>query len=351
MTVANLSHLTRRGMPGIDGVPVGMHAQADLRILLDSAAEGLCSINREGVITLCNASFLRMTGFGQDDDVLGKDFHELIRHSRADGSSYPRADCPVLKTAQTGIHAHVTDEVFCRADGTGFPVEYWARPIMREGRIEGAACTFVDITDRKQAEARQQLLNHELVHRVKNTLTVVQAIVNQTLRNSAEPTDAVQAINARLVAVGRVHEMLMRTRWQSAPITDVIRSGIAVHGPESPRIQAEGPTMDLGPKTAFALTMVLHELCINAIKYGSLSNDTGSVLVAWTLGDGAAGGKFHLRWQERGGPRVTTPSRTGFGSQIIGEYCKSELGGDAALLFRPDGVEWTLDAPLSSMMK
>jgi PAS domain S-box-containing protein len=325
--------------------------QQDLRMLLDSAAEGLCSIDREGTITLCNSSFLSMTGFRRSEEVIGKDFYQLINHSRADNSHYPRPDCPVLKAAQTGTHAHAIDELFYRADGTSFPVEYWARPIVAESGIVGAVCTFVDISERKQAETQQQLLNHELAHRGRNTLTVVQAIVSQTFRNSEDPKHAVQAINARLFALSYANEVLMRTQWHNAPITDVVKSGIAVHGSDNRRIQVDGPKINVGPRTALALTMALHELCTNAIKYGALSNDGGNVVLDWSVSESPSSAKFQLRWRERGGPAVTAPTRTGFGSRIIDEYCGSQLGGNASLLFNPDGVEWTLDAPMSSMAK
>src|SRR5579883_1672354 len=321
----------------------------DLRALLDSAAEGFCAIDRHGAITLCNASFLRMTAFEKNDDVLGKDLYLLIHHSRADGSPYPRSDCPVLKAAQSGIDAHEVEDVFHRADGTSFPVEYWARPLVREGRIEGAVCTFIDISERKQAEARQQVLNHELIHRVNNTLAVVQGIVSQTFREGDEPKDAVDAINARLVALGHAHEVLTRTSWESAPIADVVKSGIAACGPDNPRIQIEGPRLDVGPRSALALTMVLHELSTNAIKYGSLSNDTGRVALDWTLREGDADAAFHLRWKESGGPPVRAPVRTGFGSKIIEDYCRAQLGADTGLSFVADGVEWILKAPVSSI--
>jgi two-component sensor histidine kinase len=149
--------------------------------------------------------------------------------------------------------------------------------------------------------------------------------------------------------LGQAQELLMQTRWESASITDVIKGGVAVHGSENLRIQVEGPRIDVGPNTALALTMALHELCTNAVKYGALSNDTGNVFLDWTLSGSAADARLHLRWKERGGPPVTAPARTGFGSRIISEYCKFELGGDVALSFQPDGLEWILDAPLSSL--
>lgn len=323
--------------------------EPDLRLFLDAAAEGFCSTDKDGAVTFCNAAFLRMTGFARQEQVIGQDFHRLIHHSHADGSPYPRSDCRVLKTARAGIPAHASDDVFYRADGTCFAAEYWAQPILRDGLIEGAVCTFLDITERNQAEAQQQLVNHELTHRVKNTLAVVQAIVDQTLRHSRDPQHAVRAINARLTALGRAHEALARTRWDGAAIADVVKGGIAVYGQDNDRIRIEGPPIDVGPQAALALTMALHELCTNAIKYGALSNHTGTVVLAWTLGADGADATCHLQWKEQGGPPVIEPERMGFGSRIIYEYCRSQFGGDEALLFEPDGVKWTLHAPLGCM--
>ncbi len=293
ITVRSAPETTHRG----SGERGRSDAHVDLRLLLDSAAEGFCAIDRTGVVTFCNAAFLCITGFARDDEVIGKDFHGLIHHSRADGSPYPRSDCPVLNVAQTGLPAHVVDEVFGRADGTVFPVEYWARPIFRESSIEGAVCTFVDITARKRDGERRRILTHELTHRVKNTLAVVQAIVDQTLRNTGDLANAVRTINWRLVALSRAHEVLTRTQWDGAAITDVIDSGLVTCGPGNPRVRIDGPELDLGSNTALALTMALHELCTNAVKYGALSNDTGTVSLAWALETNGAEPALHLCWR------------------------------------------------------
>jgi PAS domain S-box-containing protein len=322
-------------------------SQADLRMLLDSAAEGLYCMDRTGATTLCNAAFLRMLGFQREEDAVGADLHELVHHTRPDGSPYPREDCPIYKAARSGIHAHVVDEVFFRRDGTRFPVEYWVRPIVREGEIRGAICTFVDLTERKRAEERQQLVNQELAHRVKNTLAMVQAIVGQTLRSSPASRDAVQSINSRLVALGNAHTAMTRTRWGNASITDVIEGALAVHRSEAGRIRIEGANVELGSRAALAIALSLHELCTNAAKYGALSNDAGGVSLDWSVTGGAADARFHMRWKERGGPAVTPPTRKGFGSRLIAESIASDLKGEAKLLFEPDGVLWTLDAPLT----
>jgi PAS domain S-box-containing protein len=324
-------------------------AQADLRLLLDSAADGFYCIDRDGLTTLCNAAFLRMLGFQREEDVIGRDLHEVIHHSRPDGARYPRQECPIYKVAQSGRHVHISNELFFRANGTSFPVEYWARPILSEGEIRGAVCTFVDLTERKQMEAQQQVLNHELAHRVKNTLAIVQSIVSQTLRGAATPRDAIESIDQRLAALANAHAILMRAPLGNAAIMEVIESAVALHRPEPQRIQISGPRIDLGSKAALSITMALHELCTNAAKYGALSSDAGSVRIEWSVTGGAADPSFQLTWKEQGGPHVTPPQRRGFGSRLISEAIGPGLRGRAALAFENDGVRWTLETPLIAL--
>ncbi len=134
-------------------------SEAYLRLLLDSTAEGFYSVDREGTTTLCNAAFLRMLGFEREEDAIGRKLHNLIHHSHPDGSHYPRHDCPIYRTAQTGEPAHVEGELFFRLDGASFPVEYRVHPIRPNGELQGAICTFVDVTERKRAEAALRASN------------------------------------------------------------------------------------------------------------------------------------------------------------------------------------------------
>lgn len=128
-------------------------SRAYLKLLLDSADEAFYATDRDGVTTLCNAAFLRLTGFECEEEVVGRKLHDLIHHSHTDGSNYSKADCPIDKCATYGKTAHVTDENFFRIDGTPFPVEYRASPILQDGQPNGAICTFNDVTERRAAEA------------------------------------------------------------------------------------------------------------------------------------------------------------------------------------------------------
>jgi PAS domain S-box-containing protein len=124
-----------------------------VRLLLDSTAEGFYAVDRDGTTTLCNLSFLRMLGFEKETDAVGRKLHDIIHHSHADGSNYPTADCPIYRCAQTGTAAHVMDEYFYRLDGSALPVEYWVHPILLDGQLQGAICTFLDVTERLEAQA------------------------------------------------------------------------------------------------------------------------------------------------------------------------------------------------------
>jgi len=328
-----------------------VRAQADLRMLLDAAPEGFYCVDRDGRATLCNNGFLRMLGYEREQDVLGKDIHDLIHRSLPEGFAHSRDDCPVLRTARNGTHAHVTDEHYLRRDGRGLPVEYWARPIVRNGQIQGAVCTFVDATGHHDSQARQQLMNREMAHRMKNTLAMVQAIVSQTLRRARSNQEAIQSINQRLSALGHAHTALTRTRWGNASIIEVIEGATAAHRADPARIRTEGPKMDLGAKAVLAITLALHELSTNAAKYGALSSDRGTVTIRWSLTGGAADSRFHLRWIERGGPPVQPPQQRGFGSRLVADSVGADLKGEAKLAFEPEGVTWTLDAPASAVLQ
>ena len=137
-----------------------------IRLLLDSTEEGFYSIDRSGRTTLCNRAFMRMLGFTQASQVIGKPLHDLIHHSHPDGTPYQADACPILRTARTGESALVDEEVFFRVDGSSFPVEYRAHPVRRNGVLEGALCTFTDITARRQHMATLRDLNETLEQRV-----------------------------------------------------------------------------------------------------------------------------------------------------------------------------------------
>ena len=127
-----------------------------LRLLIDCTEEGFYSVDREGVTIMCNTAFLKMLGFEREEDAIGRKLHDVIHRCHPDGSHYHVGECPIYQAAQYGKPALVDDELFFRVDGTGFPVEYRARPVWKDGQLAGAVCTFVDLTERRRTEKALQ---------------------------------------------------------------------------------------------------------------------------------------------------------------------------------------------------
>jgi PAS domain S-box-containing protein len=121
--------------------------------LLKSSGEAFYAVDREGRTTLCNQAFLKTLGFSREEDAVGRKLHDVIHHTHPGGGAYDKADCPIYICASTGQAAHVEDESFYRLNGEAFPVEYWVRPVFRDGVHHGAICTFIDITERRAAQA------------------------------------------------------------------------------------------------------------------------------------------------------------------------------------------------------
>jgi PAS domain S-box-containing protein len=199
----------------------------------------------------------------------------------------------------------------------------------------------LDITRRKQSEEHLQFMLHELNHRVKNAMSVVQAVVAQTLRHSQTPPETREQLRERLMALSRTHDLLTEGAWTGADLTDVAVRSLRAIGGEPPRLTIEGPSVRLRPSTALSLSMVFHELGTNAAKYGALSAEAGRVRLAWSLDPER--GRLSLVWQETGGPEVRPPERRGFGMQLIERGLSVELGGTATLDFRPEGLVCSIE--------
>lgn len=205
-----------------------------------------------------------------------------------------------------------------------------------------------DITQLKQAEEQQRLLALELNHRIKNVLAMVQAIASQTFRASADPIEARNAFLDRLSALGSAQDLLTQATLTGARMADIVADSFRPHGREA-QVTASGPEVDLSPRCALAMSLALHELTTNAIKYGSLSAEGGRVEVVWTLTPGPGGPVFTLSWTERGGPPVTPPTRTGFGSGMIQRALSGYVGGTTTLAYEPTGVVFTLTTTLEAL--
>ena len=198
----------------------------------------------------------------------------------------------------------------------------------------------------EKAEAHQRTLIEELNHRVKNMLTVVNAMARQTLATSPSLEDFTDNFIRRIDALGRTHSLLSREQWASVQLCDVARDSLEPYILDGKnRVSLEGPPVALDPKSALALGLVFHELATNAIKHGSLSNKDGIVAMSWDFKDDRL---IALQWQESGGPEVRPPTRGGFGSRLIHLELTHELNGEVDLIYDPRGLKLMTSFPRSS---
>jgi len=296
-------------------------------------------------IIFVNDAFLALTGYDRAD-VLGHSFDFLIERGID-----PEALAEVKAAFKT--NPEVGPEIrYLRKNGS----EFWASLLVSPVRDGGGAIvqhfvSLVDLTRHKERQRHAKMLIDELNHRVKNTLSTVQSIVSQSLRSGDDPRTTRNAIDARIFALARSHDLLTQEEWESAGLRDVVNAALkpfVAHG-RADRVVVGGENIHIRPAAVLALSIALHELATNAVKYGSFSNDSGRILVEWETVAAPDGDRLKLHWRETGGPPVGTPSRSGFGSKVILSGLAHQLGGVVELAFPVEGAVCTIDIAASAI--
>jgi two-component sensor histidine kinase/PAS domain-containing protein len=260
-----------------------------------------------------------------------------------DGKPIGREDRPLTKAMRGELTDHA-EYSYRVADGSERHLLTSARPIFNEdGTIVGAVQVSLDISERKRDEEQRRLLTAELAHRVKNNLAIVQSLAQQTIRSSASLPEAASAFSARLVALGHAHEILNRSDFRAGDLYEIVEKSVLEQAPRG-RVDASGPHVFLSPNLVMAVTLSLHELMTNAMKYGAFSNGKGRISLSW----GVADGLVTISWQEEGGPELTESRSSGFGMRLLERLAKSERG-QANILFEAGGLRCTLVYPLQGM--
>src|SRR5258707_9417640 len=204
----------------------------------------------------------------------------------------------------------------------------------------------IDAREREAADKLQKLILEELHHRIKNTLATVGAIASQSLRNVSGAEHAQHAIEGRLLALGRAHDLLLQARWTSADLGKIVRGATeAFDNPDVPKFTIAGPDVRMTSGAVIAIAMTLNELCTNTTKFGALSVPAGRVDIAWMLDPKTQ--RLRLKWTEKNGPAVRAPDKHSFGTRLI-ETLGRQLKGDVRLRYEPSGFVYTLDVPLAS---
>jgi PAS domain S-box-containing protein len=236
---------------------------------------------------------------------------------------------------------------FVRQDGREIWLEQTAKAEFdAAGELLRMRGLTLDITDRKHAEQRQDLLIAELDHRVKNVLARVAVVVRQTREGSSSMDHFVGSLDGRIQSMAAAHSLLSQTRWRGVGINDLVRDQLAPYASQA-NVKIAGPNIVLSATATQALAMVLHELATNAAKYGALSTN-GAVSVTWQKPVADNGGTtLTVVWQEFDGPPVKAPRQSGFGTSLIRDLIPHELGGRVELMFESNGVICRIDIPLA----
>ena len=205
----------------------------------------------------------------------------------------------------------------------------------------------IDAKEREASDKLQKLILEELHHRIKNTLATVSAIASQSLRNVPGAEHAQHAIEGRLLALGRAHDLLLQARWSSADLGKIVRGATeAFDNPNAPKFSIAGPDVRMTSGAVIAIAMTLNELCTNTTKFGALSAPTGRIAIVWTIDENSK--RLHLTWSETGGPEVHAPTRQSFGTRLI-ETLGKQLKGTVEMSYHPTGFVYALDVPLNSL--
>jgi two-component sensor histidine kinase/CheY-like chemotaxis protein len=206
----------------------------------------------------------------------------------------------------------------------------------------------IDAKEREAADKLQKLILGELHHRIKNTLATVSAIASQSFRAATSIEHGQQAMEGRLVALGRAHDLLMQISWSNASLTHTLSGATEPYDSlGARRFHFNGPDVRITSGAVIALAMTLNELCTNTTKFGALSTAAGRVDISWTIDDEKQ--RLRLSWIERGGPPVQRPTRRSFGTRMM-ESLGQQLNGQVQLTYDPSGFVYFLDVPLGSII-
>jgi PAS domain S-box-containing protein len=309
--------------------------QGLLASIVESSDDAIVSKNLDGIIMSWNSGAERVFGYTAEE-AIGQPITMVIpqdRHSE---------ERDILTRIRRGERIDHYETIRQRKDGNLIVVSLTVSPIRTaDGKVVGASKIARDITEQKRTQERIATLAREAEHRSKNMLASVQAVVN--FSNSDTPEGLKEVITGRIQALANVHSLFVESRWIGAELSAIAEQEFAPYrASDRSRVRIEGPPTLLEPTIAQTIAMSLHELATNAAKYGSLSVTHGRIELTWEQN---ADRRLIIQWKETGGPVVQTPTRTGFGSLVIGRVI-GQLGGSAQFDWRPEGLVCAMTIPV-----
>lgn len=303
---------------------------SQLRATYENTPVGLCLLDRELKFIAINEALAASSGQPAEAHI-GRTLEDAAPQLAGTAGAAMRR---VLATGQIVEELEITT-------GLGDALVIWlcsCHPVFApDGGITGVSGSFVDITARKRIEESERLLSREVDHRAQNALAVVRGLIRLSAADAPDDVPAlVELLEGRIAAMSRAHTLLAREKWVGADLQEVIAQEVAPHGG---RVRAEGPAVRLTAGAAQPLTLVLHEMLTNAVKYGALSSPAGAVLLRWSLVEGG----LHVEWQERGGPRLEgPPKRHGFGLMLVDANLRGQLAGSIERFWEPPGLRCSI---------
>ena len=326
------------------GVRAASEAEEQLAAIVESSDDAIVSKDLNGTIRSWNRAAELMFGY-RADEIVGKSVLTIIPEDRQ------YEEPLILGKIRRGERVGHYDTVRRRKDGSLIDVSLSVSPLHdAAGRVVGASKIARDITERKRAEERQMLLVGEMSHRVKNVLAVAAGLVALSARTAESPQAMAAAVQQRLAAYARAHELtrpgLIESPESAARETMLHALIAAILAPYAPpdgsRLSIDCDDIAVSGSAVTSLALVLHELATNAVKYGALSTPDGRIRIRCAMEDRA----LTLEWKETGGPAITAPPpRQGFGSQFTGRTIRSQFGGTFDQAWEADGVRTRLSIP------
>jgi PAS domain S-box-containing protein len=308
-----------------------------LRLFIEHAPAALVMLDRD--MRYLAVSRRWMKDFDLTESIVGRSHYDVFPEIPVEWrESHQRA-----LAGETEVS---TDDHLQLADGRSFWLKRDVRPWRdNRGKIGGLIVSWEDITARKKAEEQQNMLMREVMHRTKNLIAVIQSIASATFRKSDASSH--EAFMSRLHALANAHSLLLNAAGEGALLEDIVRGQLASF---AGAVSIDGPSVLLKPSAAQSFALVIHELATNASKHGALTTSTGRVAVEWDIRGGDGGiSKLHFRWQERGGPLVRKPTRTGFGTILL-EHAIAGIDSAPSIDFSPAGLTYETDTALSMLV-
>lgn len=308
-----------------------------LDTILDNTTMSVFVMDDRQHCVFMNKAAEALTGYAFHETT-GRPLHDVIHHSYPDGRPFPLSECAIDRAFPENAGTQ-GEEVFVHKDGSFFPVAFTASPIRDdEAKVVGTIIEVRDISEEKRREDARKLLMHEVDHRARNVLSMVQSLARLTRADDLETYRDV--LEGRISALARAQSSLANRRWEGGLLADLVREELEALCSRE-HIELSGPQVALSPKQVQPISLLLHELATNANKYGACSRAGGRVSVTWTV----EGQQVTLQWRETGGPQVMEPVREGFGSTLKANVVR-QIGGTITRTWEPTGLVVEVAFPL-----